>query len=62
METNEILFAEADDIRLAVSDALGKIGKTFAELEAEAASGRFSSERACLTWMAVSDLREYAPA
>lgn len=62
METNEILFAEADDVRIAVSDALSKIGKTFGELAAEAASGRFSSERACLTWMAVSELREYAPA
>lgn len=62
METNEILFAEASDVRIAVRDALSNIGKTFEELAAEAASGRFSSERACLTWMAVSELREYAPA
>ena len=62
METNEVVFADADDLRIAVTDALSKVGKTFGELEEEAASGHFSSERACLTWMAVSELREYAPA
>lgn len=61
METTEILFADEEDARIAVRDALNKIGKTFAELAAEAATGHFSSERACLTWMAVSDLQEYAP-
>ena len=62
METNEILFADTNDVRIAVRDALDKIGTTFGELAAQAASGRFSSKRACMTWMAVSDLGEYAPA
>ena len=61
MELNEVMFADADDLRIAVNAALSKVGKSFSELEEEAASGRFSSDRASLTWMAVSELREYAP-
>ena len=43
METNEILFADAEDVRIAVSDALGKIGKTFEELAEEAPAASLAS-------------------
>jgi hypothetical protein len=58
--TNEIFFSDENDTRVAVKQALNRIDMTFDELASEAAEGHFSSERACLTWMAISDLREYA--
>jgi hypothetical protein len=58
--TNDIFFADANDTQVAVHRALARIQMTFEELAQEAREGHFSSEKACLTWMAISDLREYA--
>jgi RecB family endonuclease NucS len=43
----------ADDVDRAVAESLAELGLSFAELEAEAAQGRFSSDRARLVWLAI---------
>jgi hypothetical protein len=58
--TDDIFYADENDTQVAVKRALDRIQMTFEELALEAEEGHFSSEKACLTWMAISDLREYA--
>jgi hypothetical protein len=58
--TNDIFIADANDTHVAVERALSRIQMTFDALAEEAKEGHFTSEKACLTWMAISDLREYA--
>ena len=60
MQTTEVIISSEEDTRRAVRRGLEKLGMTWDELAAEAKTGRFSSERACLTWMALSELAEYA--
>jgi hypothetical protein len=47
-------FASDDDVRAGIARALGELGLTYDELEAQAKEGRFSSERARLTWFMIS--------
>jgi hypothetical protein len=55
----ETEVATDDDLREAVRAALQRVGMTFEDLEREAHAGRFSSDRARLTWVAICDLADY---
>jgi len=46
----------AGEVERAVEESLAELGLTFAELEAEAKRGRFSSDRARLVWLAIRNL------
>lgn len=60
MLTSDVIVSSEEDTRRAVRRGLEELGMTWDELAAEAKTGRFSSEHACLTWMALSELAEYA--
>jgi hypothetical protein len=59
MQTSEVIISSEEDTRMAVRRGLEDLGMSWDELAAEAKTGRFSSEHACLTWMALSELAEY---
>jgi RecB family endonuclease NucS len=46
----------AGDVDRAVAESLAELGLSFAELEAEAQQGRFSSDRARLVWLAIRNI------
>lgn len=46
----------AGDVERAVGESLAELGLSFAELEAEARHGRFSSDRARLVWLAIRNV------
>ncbi len=59
-ERSEVLEPSDDDLRVAVREALRRVGLTFDELAAQAASDDFPSARARMTWNAIRDLRDLA--
>ncbi len=54
----DVLVATDDDLREAVRTALARLHLTYGELAEQARSGRFQSEQARITWMAIRDLAE----
>jgi hypothetical protein len=54
-------IASREDVQRFVTEALSSLGLTFEELEAQAAQGRFSCERARLVSMAIRRVAQ-APA
>lgn len=46
----------AGEVDRAVEESLADLGMTFAQLEAEAKRGRFSSDRARLVWLAIRNI------
>jgi RecB family endonuclease NucS len=46
----------AGDVERAVAESLAELGLSFAELEAGAKQGRFSSDRARLVWLAIRNV------
>jgi len=56
-----VVEASASDLRQAVAHALTQAGcASFEELAAQARTGRFSSTKARMAWVAVGGLGEYA--
>lgn len=54
--SDDVVLAAAEDLDAAVAHALERAGCTVDELLAQARSGRFTSIRARLAWVAVGDL------
>lgn len=54
----DVLVASDEDLREAVRSALARLDLSYAELQEQACGGRFQSERARMTWMAIRDLAE----
>lgn len=52
----EVDVVTPEEISSAVERALGNLNMTYEELQNQAKVGRFSSERARLTWFAIRDL------
>ncbi|MGH9280665.1 MAG: hypothetical protein ACRD12_21555 [Acidimicrobiales bacterium] len=55
-----MLVASDDDLREAVRSALARLNLTYAELADQGRRGRFQSEHARITWMAIRDLADPA--
>lgn len=53
-QNDDVEFASDDDVRAGVERALAELGLTYEELAAQAKEGKFSSERARLTWFMIS--------
>jgi hypothetical protein len=52
----EVEVASPEDLRGAVDAALCELGLTLDELREQAERGRFSSERAWLTWFMIAEV------
>lgn len=52
----QVLVANSEDLKVAISNALARAGCTFDELAEQARMGQYTSTRARLAWMAIGDL------
>ena len=57
----DVVESSVEDLRETVRRALERSGTTFDELEAQARTGRFANLQGRLAWMAIRDLRSFAP-
>jgi hypothetical protein len=59
-EDDTVVPATEEDLRQAVRGALQRCGLTYQQLAEQARTGRFSSVRARLAWVAIGDLGHLA--
>jgi predicted nucleotidyltransferase len=52
----QVQVADGEDVKAAISNALKRAGCSFDELAEQAKTGRYSSTRSRLAWMAIGDL------
>jgi hypothetical protein len=55
--TPAVVVADEDDQKAAVEGALARSGFTYGQLARQAKTGRFSTVRARMAWVAVGDLK-----
>lgn len=60
VDDNDTLIATDEDLRVAVKKALARVGLSYEQLAEQARSGRFESEAARVTWVALCDLGEFS--
>lgn len=56
----EAVIALPEDVRVAVANALARVGLTFEQLARLGSVGKWTSDLQRRTWIAIKDLGEYA--